>query len=142
METLGGTAWPNFMMDNRQNETVTALWANTTLGLILFWWAGTVQQAGRTRLTISRLPELLVLDARTLTDVQYEQADLIFKEFKGRPLLPANEAYRDENRQVLDKAVLVGLLGLPESILDPLAVLCRQWCSEPTVHGGKSTRPD
>ena len=141
-QTLGGTAWPNFMMDNRQNETVTALWANTTLGLILFWWAGTVQQAGRARLSISRLPELLVLDARTLTDGQYEQAELIFKEFQTRPLLPANEAYRDESRQALDEAVLVRLLGLPESILDPLAVLRRQWCSEPTVHGGKSTRPD
>ena len=141
-KTLGGRAWPNFQMDSRRNETVTALWANTTLGLILFWWAGTVQQAGRANLTISRLPELLVLDARTLTDEQYKQADHIFEEFENRPMLPANEAYRDENRQALDEAVLVGLLGLPESILDPLAVLRRQWCSEPTVHGGKSTRPD
>ena len=141
-ETLGGRAWPNFLMDNRRNETVTAMWANTTLGLILFWWAGTVQQAGRANLTISRLPELLVMDARTLTDEQYKQADHIFEKFENRLLLPANEAYRDENRQALDEAVLVGLLGLPESILDPLAVLRRQWCSEPTVHGGKSTRPD
>ncbi len=140
-KTLGGTAWPNFLMDERENETVTALWANTTIGLILFWWTGSVQQAGRTRLTISRLPELLVLDPRVLTVAQYKQADSIFKEFEYRPLLPANEAYRDENRQALDEAVLVGLLGLPESILDPLTVLRRQWCSEPTVHGGKSTRP-
>ena len=140
-ETLGGTAWPNFLMDERENETVTALWSNTTLGLILFWWAGSVQQAGRTRLTISRLPELLVLDARTLSIEQYTRADGIFDEFRERPFLPANEAYRDENRQALDEAVLVRLLGLPESILDPLAVLRRQWCAEPTVHGGKSTRP-
>ena len=140
-ETLGGTAWPNFLMDNRENETATALWANTTLGLILFWWAGTVQQAGRTRLTISRLPELLVLDGRTLSSEQYQVADGIFDEFRERPFLPANEAFRDENRLALDKAVLVDLLGLPESILDSLAVLRRQWCNEPTVHGGKSTRP-
>ena len=100
-----------------------------------------MQQAGRANLTISRLPELLVLDARTLTDYQYTRADGIFDEFRERPFLPANEAYRDENRQALDEAVLVGLLGLSESILDPLAVLRRQWCSEPTVHGGKSTRP-
>ena len=141
-ETLGGRAWPNYLMDNRSNETVTALWSNTTLGLILFWWAGTVQQAGRANLTISRLPELLVLDARALTYVHHEQVNLIFEEFKNLPLLPANESYRDETRQALDEAVLVGLLGLPESILEPLAVLRRQWCREPTVHGGKSTRPD
>ena len=140
-ETLGGRAWPNFRMDDPQNETVTALWANTTLGLILFWWSGTVQQAGRANLTISRLPELLVLDGRMLSSDQYTRADGIFDEFRERPFLPANEAYRDENRQALDEAVLVGLLGLPESILDSLAVLRRQWCNEPTVHGGKSTRP-
>lgn len=142
MKTLGGRAWPNFLMDSRKNEIVTTLWANTTLGLILFWWSGSVQQAGRAILTISRLPELLVLDARTLTDEQFTRADGIFNEFRERPFLPANEAYRDENRLALDEAVLVGLLGLPESILDPLAVLRRQWCAEPTVHGGKSTRPE
>ena len=142
METLGGRAWPNFSMNGLKNETVTALWANTTLGLILFWWTGTVQQAGRANLTISRLPELLVLDARALTDTQLDQADRIFEEFENRPLLPANESYRDETRQALDEAILVNLLGLPLSILDSLAVLRRQWCSEPTVHGGKSTRPD
>ena len=140
-ETLGGRAWPNFLMNNRRYETVTALWANSTLGLVLFWWTGTVQQAGRANLTISRLPELLVLDARALTDTQLDQADRIFEEFENRPLLPANESYRDETRQALDEAVLVGLLGQPDSILEPLAVLRRQWCSEPTVHGGKSTRP-
>ena len=140
-KTLGGRAWPNFIMDDPQNEIVTALWANTTLGLIQFWWSGTVQQAGRANLTVSRLPELLVLDARTLSSDQYTRADGVFGEFRERPFLPANEAYRDENRQALDEAVLVGLLGLPDSILNPLAVLRRQWCGEPTVHGGKSTRP-
>lgn len=35
----------------------------------------------------------------------------------------------------------VDVLGLPASILEPLAVLRRQWCAEPSVHGGKSTRP-
>lgn len=54
---------------------------------------------------------------------------------------PANEAYHDETRQALDRAILVDLLGLPETILEPLRVLREQWCSEPTVHGGKSTRP-
>ena len=141
-ETLGDTAWPNFLMANRRNEKVTVLWANTTLGLILFWWAGSLQQAGRARLTISRLPELLVLDTRAFTDAQFVQVDCIFEEFEKRPLLPTNEAYRDENRQALDKAVLVDLLGLSESVLGPIAVLRRQWCSEPTVHGGKSTRPN
>ena len=52
-----------------------------------------------------------------------------------------NEAYHDETRQALDEAVLTDLLGLPEDILEPLALLRLQWCQEPTVHGGKATRP-
>ena len=37
--------------------------------------------------------------------------------------------------------MLCDLLGLPESILEPLAALRLQWCEEPSVHGGKPTRP-
>ena len=57
------------------------------------------------------------------------------------PRRAANEAYRDATRQALDKTVLVDLLGVPSSMLDSLALLRQQWCNEPTVHGGKSTRP-
>ena len=142
VSTLGGTAWPNFLMTDRSHETAAVLWANTTLGLILFWWIGTVQQSGRARVTISRLPDLHVLDPRTLTEAQQARVQEIFDAFKTRSLLPANEAYRDETRQALDRAVLVDLLGLPESVLEPLALLRTQWCCEPTVHGGKATRPD
>ena len=139
--TLGGRAWPNFLLTERRHETVTVLWANTTPGLMLFWWQGSVQQAGRACLTVSRLPDLPVLDPRALTDAQHARAGDLLGRFRERPFLPANEAYRDETRQALDAAVLVELLGLPASILDPLAVLRTQWCGEPTVHGGKATRP-
>lgn len=141
MSTLGGRAWPNFLLNDRRGETAVVLWANTTLGLILFWWAGTTQQAGRSNLTIRRLPDLRMLDTRALSDRQHANARSIFENFKERPFLPANEAYRDQNRHALDEAVLGDLLGLPASILDSLALLRTQWCAEPTVHGGKSTRP-
>ncbi len=143
VSTLGGRAWPNFLMNDRRGETAAVLWANTTLGLILFWWAGTTQQAGgRSNLTISRLPGLRVLDTRVLSDEQHACARRIFAEFEARPFLPANEAYRDPTRRALDEAVLGDLVGLPASILDSLALLRTQWCAEPTVHGGKSTRPE
>ncbi len=142
MSALGGRAWPNFLLRDRRDETATVLWANTTLGLILFWWAGTTQQAGRSNLTISRLPDLRTLDARALSDEQHARAQGIFDAFRDRPFLPANEAWRDPTRQDLDEAVLVDLLDLPGTVLEPLALLRRQWCSEPTVHGGKATRPE
>jgi len=82
-----------------------------------------------------------VLDVRTLDEPRLARAAAIFENFRDWRFLPANEAYRDPTRQALDRAVLVELLGLPEAVLEPLGALRRQWCAEPTVHGGKSTRP-
>ena len=140
--SIGGTAWPNFLCSNLRWETPLVCWANTTLGLICFWWIGTRQHSGRARLSISNLPALTVLDARVLTNAQLDIADEIFARFRDRPMLPANEAWRDETRQALDRAVLVELLGLPDAVLEPLALLRLQWCAEPSVHGGKSTAPN
>ena len=139
-KTIGGTAWPNFILDQDKWTLPLVLWANTTLGLLAFWWIGSRQQQGRARLTITQLPGLTVLDPRHLSEEQIAQAEAIFERFKEAVFLPANEAYRDETRKALDRAVLVDLLRLPESTLDPLSILRDQWCAEPSVHGGKSTR--
>ena len=139
--SIGGRAWPNFLCADQRWEVPLALWANTTLGLIAFWWIGTRQQQGRATLTISRLPALAVVDPRALSAEQLERANAIFVEFRNRELLPANEAWRDETRQELDRAVLVHLLELPDDIMKPLELLRRQWSAEPSVHGGKSTAP-
>ncbi len=142
-ECLGGTAWPNVMPYKRRFEIPLLLWANSTLGLILFWWHGTRQQAGRTRITITKLPSLPVLDPRTLTEQQLDHCHAIFEEFKGRSFLPANEAYRDETRKALDCRLLFGItsaLQLDPNLEKGLGVLRKQWCAEPSVHGGKSTR--
>ena len=139
-QTIGGPAWPNFLTKPAW-EIPLALWANTTMGLIAFWWAGTRQQQGRSRLTISRLPQLLSLDVSSLTLEQLEKCENIFEVFQGRKFLPANEAYRDETRQALDQAILTEVFSLEESVMDNLAVLRRHWCEEPSVHGGKGTRP-
>lgn len=90
-------------------------------------------------LTISELPKLSVLDPRTLSEAKIEQAKNIFERFRGAKFMPANEAYRDAVRQNLDRAVFIELLEAPESLLDPLNNLRRQWCNEPSVHGGKLT---
>ncbi len=138
---LGGTAWPNFRLHDERWDEAMALWANSTPGLMSFWWTGSRQQQGRARITISQLPKLPVLDPRALPPGNLDRASAIFEEFRGRPLLPANEACRDDARQALDRAVLVELLGLPDDVLEAFANLRLQWCNEPSVHGGKSTAP-
>ena len=139
--TLGGRAWPNVSLRCSNWERALALWANCSLGLMAMWWAGSRQQQGRSVLTISGLPGLLVLDPRSWSTDKLDQATDVFDRFQGLPLLPANEAYRDDTRRALDRAVLIDLLGLPDDLLAPLDHLRLQWCSEPSVHGGKSTAP-
>lgn len=117
---LGGTAWPNFCLHEHKLDELIVLWANCSLGLMAFWWEGSRQQQGRTRLTISRLPDLLVLAPRNFPEHKLTLAREIFSQFESRSFLPANEAYRDEARKALDTAVLIDLLELPESILIPL----------------------
>ena len=138
---LGGRAWPNFRLRDERWDEVVALWANSTPGLMSFWWAGSRQHQGRAVLTISGLPTLMILDPRALPEAKLDQAATIFERFRSVALMPANEAYRDDTRQALDRAVLVELLGLPDDMLEAFANLRLQWCNEPSVHGGKSTAP-
>ena len=140
-ECIGGRAWPSFVLEESAWEEAVALWLNTTLGLIGFWFAGTRQHQGRASLTITRLADLVSLDPRALTHGQMSVAGDVFERFRRRLLLPANEAYHDETRHELDAAVLCEMLGLSAGVLAPLAILRAQWCEEPSVHGGKSTRP-
>ena len=139
---LGGRAWPSFQPGQPEWTDALVLWANSTLGLMTFWWLGSRQQQGRAIATISALPQLPVLDASALADEQLERAAAVFARFEGELFLPANEAYRDDARKALDRAVLVELLGLPEAVLSPLDNLRLQWCAEPSVHGGKETAPN
>ena len=141
-ECIGGMAWPSFFVEAPVYELPIVLWMNTTLGLLGRWWIGSRQQQGRSRLSVGRIAEIPVLDCRALSGEQLTDASEVFARFRLHEFLPANEAHRDEVRQQLDQAVLCDLLGLPESILGPLDTLREQWCREPTVHGGKRTRPD
>ena len=140
---LGGRAWPNVIPHEQRYELPLLLWSNSTLGLISFWWHGTRQQEGRACVTVTKLPELPVLDPRTLTDEQLDRCREIFDEVEERSFLPANEAYRDETRMALDRALFFGsasVLQLDPNLEVELDLLREQWCAEPSVHGGKSTR--
>lgn len=140
-DCVGGRAWPSFRAAARAWEVPIVLWLNTTLGLMGRWWVGSRQQQGRSILSVGRIDEIPVLDCRALSGEALVEATEVFARFRLRQFRAANEAYRDETRHELDQAVLCDLLGIPESILDSLETLREQWCREPTVHGGKATRP-
>lgn len=138
---IGGRAWPNLLPRRKRYEVPILLWSNTTLGLMLYWWCGVRQQMGRASLKITAVPSLPTLDAEALSRAQLRQLDDVLADFKESVFLPANEAYRDNVRTELDARVL-GVLGLSGKILDSLELIRLKWCSEPSVHGGKNSRPD
>lgn len=140
--TLGGRAWPNFKLNQEGLEEAMALWANTSLGIMLYWFAASRQQGGRAILTISRLEDLPVLDVSSLGKEQLKKAMKLWDGISKEDFLPANEAYRDPVRQKLDEAIIFEVLGLPKSVLDSVELLRLKWCNEPSVHGGKSTAPE
>ena len=71
------------------------------------------------------------------------QCCAIFDELKDREFLPANEAYRDDTRKALDRGLLFGntsVLQLGSGLEEGLELLRKQWCTDPSVHGGTNTR--
>jgi len=141
-QVMGGRSWPSVKFETRDQEIAYTLWGNSTLGLLLYWWHSSRQQAGRGSMPITAIRTMPTLDVRTLSDAQLKVAEEIFEDFKDREFLPANEAWRDESRKELDRRVLVDLLGLDEGkVMGSLDLLRLKWCSEPSVHGGKGTGP-
>ena len=119
--TVGGIAWPNITFKNQRFETAFVIWSNSTLGLLAYWWHSNRQQDGRGRTTVTGIESLLVLDFRTLTELQLVTAESIFDEFRGLELKPAYLADADPNRAHLDHRVICDLLGFDETSTRPSA---------------------
>lgn len=135
--SLGGRAWPNVILAQNQFDYALAIWSNSTLGLLGYWWNSSRQQSGRGVMTRQLIPFLPVLDFRTLSDTQLRTAQAIFDEFRDLDLKPAHRADIDENRALLDRRVVCDLLGFDEDTYHAVRRLAAKWCAEPSVHGGK-----
>ena len=136
-KSIGGTAWPNVLFADSRFDHTFALWCNSLLGLLLYWWFASRQQDGRGRTTILAIESLPVLDFRALSEEQLATAETIFDDFRDRELKPAYLADADPNRALLDRRVVCDLLGFDEDIYQAVRRLSAKWCAEPSVHGGK-----
>ena len=134
---LGGRAWPSVWLHQAAHEALVVLWANTTLGLLAFWWAGSRQQAGRAVLTITTLRDLVLVNPVLVGVGALDGARDVLLRFRRRLFRPASEAATDPVRADLDRAVLVDLLGQPMELFEAVSALRCVWSAEPSVHGGK-----
>ena len=140
-ESIGGRVWPNVNFSSRAFDYAFAVWGNSTLGLLSYWWHSSRQQSSKAGITIRSAESLPVLDFRALSDEQLIMAELIFDEFRDKELQPAYLADADPNRALLDRRVICDLLGFDEQTYTAVRRLAAKWCAEPSVHGGKP-RPE
>ena len=136
--SVGGVVWPNVSFDHAQYDYAFAVWGNSTLGLLAYWWHSSRQQSSKARITIRTAESLPVLDFRKLTTMQLCKAEQIFKQFRDKELKPAYLADADPNRALLDKRVICDLLGFDRDTYVAVRKLAAKWCAEPSVHGGKA----
>lgn len=139
-QSLGGRSWPNVVFENPSHEIVFALWSNSTLGLFCYWWHSTKQDSGRGMVPITALESLPTLDPRQLDNEQLDAAIRLFEDTKYLQMLPVNETDHDPVRQELDRRLLTEVLRLDSALLEPMDLLRRKLCAEPTIHGGKISR--
>ena len=66
-ESIGGRAWPNVIFDDDRFDYAFAVWGNSTLGLLSYWWHSSLQDSGRGVITIRSAETLPTLDLRALT---------------------------------------------------------------------------
>ena len=140
--SIGGRAWPNVLFDKPRFDYVFSLWMNSTLGLLSFWWNANRQHSGRGTTTINAIESMPVLDFRELDNDQLAKAERIFEEFRDKEFLPAYLADADPNRDLLDRRVVMDMLGFDEDTYLAVRRLAQKWCAEPSVHGGKARPRD
>ncbi len=136
-DSVGGRVWPNVIFGDKRSDCAFAVWGNSTLGLLSYWWHSSRQQSSKAGMTIRQAETLPVLDFRALSDGQLAAAEGIFNDFRELELLPAYLADADPNRALLDRRVVCELLGLGEEAYRGVRRLAAKWCAEPSVHGGK-----
>ena len=141
MESIGGRVWPNVIFHDKRFDYAFAIWGNSTLGLLSYWWHSSRQQSSKAGMTVSSIDSLPTLDFRTLTDDELSTAKDIFDEFRDKELMPTYLADADPNRALLDRRVICDLLNFDENTYQAVRRLSAKWCAEPSVHGGKG-RPE
>jgi hypothetical protein len=143
LKTLGIRAWytMNFSTENDlkriRQEIACALWANSTLGLLLHADHGVKSQEGRGTGSKAMLEHLPTLDIRELQDWQLEAAESIWRDLKDREFQSFHRCAVDPARIELDTRVIKDMLGLNNDAVETVKSLRLLLANEPSIFGGK-----
>ncbi len=131
---MGGRAWCALLHDDPVIRFGFAIWANSTLGMVVHWSRAQRQQHGRSSAQLEGIRQMPCPDFNETSTYAAARELLETRlELLRTTLMPARDAYRDPARAAVDEAA-AHLLGIPDS--EPLRDLARDWCREPSVHDG------
>ena len=131
---MGGRAWCALLHDDPVVRFGFAIWANSTLGMVVHWSRAQRTQHGRSSAQLQGIRQMPCPDFNEVAT--YARARELLEnesELLRTTLMPARDAYRDPVRAALDDAA-TRLLGIPDAA--SLRDLARNWCCEPSVHDG------
>jgi len=136
---LGGSSFPNFILHNKKFEKAFAVWWNSTLGLLLFWWNSGKQQAGRGILSKEARLNMPVLNFNKLKEHQIDEINKIYDECCLKPLQALHRIFDDKNRKIIDILLLECLFEkkLTYDERKFLEEVYRAFANEPTIKGTK-----
>ncbi len=123
--------------DKTRREIACALWANSTLGLLLHADHANQAMQGRGTGSKAMLENLPTLDVRVMDAWQLEAAEAIWRDFTSREFESFHRCALDPARIELDRRVVRDVLGLDseaEMTVNRLRVLL---AIEPSIHGSK-----
>jgi len=141
--TLGGRAWPTIVFNNDDFVPVFSLWCNSTLGLLCHWWMSNKSQEGRGTSTGTSILLFPTLDLSKISAKQLKTAKDVFADLAKERFLPFDQIDEDAARAVLDRRLLVDIIGLPSSLCDasgPMELLRKKLAAEPQIHANKQSR--
>ena len=134
---IGGRAWPNVILKSSEMDYAYVLWANSTLGLLVYWWKSNKIHPGRGSISAVKILDIPSLDLTKLKAKQLKAAERGFKKVSDKKLLPFYRANECDTRKEIDKILLIDVLGLNNGVLEKLDFLRTQLCEEPSVRGSK-----
>ena len=133
---MGGSSWTALTHNDIRGCRAFALWANSTLGMMVHWTQGQRTHAGRSRTQIGALKQIPCPKLDDLPDAELDFAAKKFDELASLQLSPAYEADIDKERWKIDSAT-ISMLRLPNDAIDAVAELRYLWCREPSVRDKK-----
>lgn len=140
LPVFGGTAWTTLIHHDERVEKAFALWANSSLGMLVQWTRGQRSQRGRSRVQVNAIKQIPCPDLAALNDSVLRRVCEQFKQLSQLELKPAMDAVVDKARHQIDEAV-IEMLGLEKNRAKKILAVCRAWwSSEPTITGRDVSR--